>query len=105
MKFRIFAGLGGGFGGAHYQGTFEYKSKEEAEQDAYEQAVEEYQSYEGYHGIMAWEDCERELMEFYYPEIPTEDDIDNYYTEEIESWIDYSVEQVPDDTPEWEILE
>lgn len=105
MKFRIFAGLGGGFGGPHYQGTFEYESKKEAEQSAYEQAVEEYQSYEGLYGIMSWEDCEQELMESYYPEIPTEDDITNYYGEEMESWIDYSVEQVPDDAPEWEILE
>lgn len=102
MKYRLFAGMGGGFGGPRYQGTFEYNSREEAERDAYEQAEEEYQSYEGYHGILSWEECEDELKELYWPEIPTEDDVNNYYTEEVESWIDWYVQPAPDDAPEWE---
>ena len=32
--YKIYAGLGGGFGGAEYKGTFEYKSEADAEADA-----------------------------------------------------------------------
>ena len=57
MKYKIYAGLGGGFGGATYQMTEDYASIDEALKDAYNLSVEEYQSYEGMHGIMSWEDC------------------------------------------------
>lgn len=43
-QFNIYAGLGGGFGGASYRGTGEFKSLADAEQEAYELAIEEYQS-------------------------------------------------------------
>lgn len=52
MKYKIYAGLSGGFGGATYQKTEDYSSMDEALEDAYALAVEEYQSYEGCHGIM-----------------------------------------------------
>lgn len=47
MKYKIYAGLSGGFGGATYQKTEDYSSMDEALEDAYALAVEEYQSYEG----------------------------------------------------------
>lgn len=53
MKYKIYAGLSGGFGGATYQKTEDYSSMDEALEDAYALAVEEYQSYEGCHGIMS----------------------------------------------------
>ena len=56
MKYNIYAGLGGSFGGATYQGTGDFESREAAEQAAYEAAVEEYEMYEGLHGILDW--CE-----------------------------------------------
>lgn len=51
MKYKIYAGLGGGFGGATYQMTEDYASIDEALEDAYNLSVEEYQSYEGMHEL------------------------------------------------------
>ena len=87
MKYNIYAGLGGSFGGPRYEGTLD-STLEEAEHTAYELAVEEYQSYEGFHGIMTWEDvAEAEGLN------PNEDmdSIDEAYQDEIESWIEYYV--------------
>lgn len=53
-KFRVFTGMGGGFGGANDYGVYEFKDTEEAEQYAYEMAVQKYQSYEGSGGIVSW---------------------------------------------------
>lgn len=86
MKYNIYAGLGGGFGGATYQGTGEFNDEDSAAQYAYEIALEEYQSYEGFHGILDWYDvAEQEELD------PEEDGeaIDEAYQEEIESWIEY----------------
>ena len=90
MKYKIYAGLGGGFGGATYQATEDYASMDEALADAYNLAVEEYQSYEGMYGIMSWEDCREDLEEsgFDYDD----ETVDNRYQEELESWLSYYVE-------------
>lgn len=98
-KFRVFAGMGGGFGGANDYGIYEFKDTEEAEQYAYEMAVQEYQSYEGSGGIVSWGEIAENLEEFGLEEGYTEDDINEIYNEEIESWISYYVEEVPEDTP------
>lgn len=42
MKYKIYTGLSGGFGGAAYQKTEDYSSMDEALEDAYALAVEEY---------------------------------------------------------------
>lgn len=104
-KFAIFAGLGGGFGGPIFHGVFEYKDEVEAERDAYLKAEEEYQSYEGAHGVMSWEDCyEDALASGWIDESSTqneiEDCVDDYYTEQIEGWISYYVREVRPETPE-----
>ena len=86
MKYNIYAGLGGGFGGPTYQGTGEFDNEDSAIHCAYELAVEEYQSYEGYHGILDWSDvAEQEELD---PETES-DSIDQAYIDEIESWIEY----------------
>ena len=59
--FKIYAGLSGGFGGANYHGTYEYESIDDALKEAYLLAEEEYQSYEGCHGILSYADCEEDL--------------------------------------------
>ena len=59
MKYKIYAGLSG----ATYQKTEDYSSMDEALEDAYALAVEEYQSYEGCHGIMSWDDCREDLID------------------------------------------
>lgn len=88
--FKIYAGLGGGFGGANYQGTYEFDTHEDAEQAAYEQAVKEYKSYEGNYGIMDWEECKEACIDEAGWD-SDDDSVDAYYQEEIESWIDYYV--------------
>ena len=92
--FKIYAGMGGSFGGAKYNGTYEYADIDEATADAYRMAEEEYQSYEGYHGIMSPEDVEEDLRDNGFIEEDLTDSevadmIDSYYCEEIESWISY----------------
>lgn len=104
-KFAIFAGLGGSFGGATFHGVYEYDNEREAEADAYRLAEEEYQSYEGCHGIMSWEDCYEDAKEAdWIDEASTqneiEDCVDNHYLEEMESWLSYYVREVRPEIPE-----
>ena len=92
--FKIYAGMGGSFGGAQYQDTYEYANIDEATADAYRMAEEEYKSYEGYHGIMSPEDVEEDLRDSgFIGEDMTDDEIADmiayHYREEIESWISY----------------
>lgn len=94
-KYNIYSGLGGSFGGETYQYTGLYESEEEAWQDAYHSATAEYESYEGYHGIKDWQDCFNDLCEEKGLDPDSEnpdnyaEDIDIYYQNEIESWIEY----------------
>lgn len=83
MKYKIYAGLSG----ATYQKTEDYSSMDEALEDAYALAVEEYQSYEGCHGIMSWDDCRIDSGFDYDDEA-----VDDRYQEELESWLSYYVE-------------
>ncbi len=88
-KYELFAGMGGSFGGAESCGVYEYDTAEEANAAAYELAVEEYQSYEGLHGIPSYEDVRREYIEMYGDEDPDEDFVQEYYEEEMSGWIEY----------------
>jgi hypothetical protein len=97
--------MGGSFGGAQYHGTYEYTNIEEATQDAYLKAEEEYQSYEGCHGIMSISEVEEDLRDSGFIDDDMTDDevadmIDYHYREEIESWISYYALPAtgPDDT-------
>ena len=92
MKYAIFAGLSGGFGGATFQCVDDFDSEDEALKAAYDKAVEEYESYEGCHGLMDWEDVRDDLRESWGEE-PSEDDVGERYLEEVESWLDYRVEE------------
>ncbi|MBO7210999.1 MAG: hypothetical protein J6V44_08305 [Methanobrevibacter sp.] len=103
--FKIFAGMSGSFGGAQYHGTYEYIDEDEAMADAYLKAEEEYQSYEGCHGIMSPSDVEEDLRDSGFIDDDMTDDevadmVDCYYREEIESWISYYVQPAtgPNDT-------
>ena len=103
--FKIFAGMGGSFGGAQYHGTYEYADIEEATQAAYLKAEEEYQSYEGYHGILSYADCEEDLQDSGFIDGDMSDDeiedmVYSHYREEIESWVSYYALPAtgPDDT-------
>ena len=101
LKFKVYAGLSGGFGGATYHGTYEYHSRKEAEDDARQLAIEEYESYGGYHGLYTWDSMRQEIAdELYDGDIEQVDpeDVDIAYCEEIEGWLSYHVKEV---TPEF----
>lgn len=63
---------------------------------AYESAVEDYQSYEGYHGIPDIYDIADEMFNMEYNDL-SEDEKEaaqEEYEQTIESWIDYSAEEI-----------
>ena len=85
--YKIYAGLSGGFGGAHYTCTEEFDTRDCAESYAFESACEIYDSYEGLYGLRPVDD------------IISKYDVDEeraleIYQEERESWIDYYVKEV-----------
>jgi hypothetical protein len=82
MEFNIYAGLSGSFGGARYVGTVDCGDVIQAEDIAHEQAIEEYESYAGLHGLLTWNDIKDENPE------ESDDDIDLMYLEEMENWIE-----------------
>ena len=102
MKYNIYAGLGGSFGGATYQGTGDFESREAAEQAAYEAAVEKYESYEGYYGIRGWSDVADEEGLDYEED---EDEINEIYEDEKESWMEYYAVLTEEDTLEEDMFE
>ena len=89
-KFDLYVGLSGGFGGARYDGTYEFDSFEEAEHEAYLMAREEYESYGGHHGLMSWEEAKQDLIDSFGEE-PTEEEIDEHYIDYVEGWLSYYV--------------
>lgn len=94
--YNLYAGLGGGFGGAHYMDTCEFETQDEAEKAAYLLAIEEYQSYEGHYGLMSWDDIKTEYREengLCEGELTPEDEsiIDEMYDEEMYGWLCYHV--------------
>lgn len=92
-KFKIYASLGEGFGGADYVDTLEFDSRDEALDYAYQEATDIYESYEGIGGILSMEEVEEDLRESWGEE-PGDDDVRECYLEEVESWIEYYVEEV-----------
>ncbi len=84
-KWAIFAGLGGGFGGANFTGEVFTGTKEQAESRAYGAAQEEYDSYEGLHGL-------RDTQMIMDEDGVDEEEAEQIRNEEMESWLDYWVE-------------
>lgn len=94
MKYAIFAGLNGGFGGATYQHTDEFETYEDALDFAYGLACLMYDRLEGLYGLPNWEAIRDELSKAYDPdEEPSEDDIYELYIERRDNWLDYRVEE------------
>lgn len=93
-KYKIYAGLGGGFGGAQYVTTEEFESEEAASRYAYECAIEDYQSYEGLHGLASFGDICENPEDYGLDEDFCDEDAEQIYQEEIESWIEYWAELV-----------
>ena len=94
--YNIYAGLGGGFEGAKYEFTSKFDLKEEAENCAYEQAVQYYEMYAGSHGLDCLDDCINEALESgEFPEDTPRDDDElldyagEIYMERVEGWLDF----------------
>ena len=85
IKYKIFAGLSGGFGGANYIETFDCDDEEEATEIAYYHACDEYESYAGLYGL-------RDIEEIMNEDIVEESEAEEIYRDERESWLDYYVE-------------
>lgn len=92
-KYRIYAGLSGGFGGANNICTEEFHNRTEAEEFAYQQALEKYVSYEGSHGILSYDECRAVLEDSYSDDEIDEEWVCEYYSNEVESWVEYWVEE------------
>jgi hypothetical protein len=101
-KYEIYAGMGGGFGGAQLHGVYEFSSAQEAERYAYDLAFDEYQSYEGSHGILNWDEVYEDCLasEWIEPGAQSEAEIecivDDAYLEQVESWIEWKAVPVID---------
>lgn len=89
--YNIYAGLGGSFGGASYIGTLQNVSEEEAYECAFEEACNVYDSYAGYHGI-------RDIADIMNEEEVDENEAEDIYIEERESWLDYYAVPTEEDT-------
>ena len=93
-QYKIYAGLGGGFGGAQYIDTLEFENEEQAAHYAWELAIEEYESYDGLHGLTSVADIYENPEDYGLDEDFTEDDVIDVYRDERESWIEYWAELV-----------
>ncbi len=91
-KFKIRYALGGGFGGTDNKDweEIEAKNEDDANDEAYRLAVEEYQSMVGMHGL-------REVSEIMEDDEVDEDEATVIYNEEMESWLEYEAEEIKDD--------
>lgn len=95
-QYKVYAGLGGGFGGAKYIETVEAANEEEAADTAYEYAVEEYENYEGLHGLASYGDVVGNPEKYGLDEdyCQNEEYLWEAYEEERSTWLDYYVKEV-----------
>ncbi len=89
MKFKITYGLGGGFNDIRDE-VIEAPNIDKANVVAYDMAVEVFQEYEGLHGL-------RTIQDIMDEEDVDEDEAEEIYREEMESWLDYGAEPVIED--------
>lgn len=95
QEYNIYAGLGGGYGGARYQCTTLAESEDDAMDEAYAIACDDYDAYVGIHGLRSYDDiAEDEGLD------PNEDieEIEEIYNQEREDWVDYYVVLTSEDT-------
>jgi hypothetical protein len=108
-KYRIFAGLGGGFGGEQYQYAEDFHNEKDANDAAYQEACQIYESQEGC-GIDGWNEFMNEARQEISEE-DFEDDEAGYESaleewakqasdEARETWVDYHAELIGPDQPD-----
>lgn len=110
-QYNIYAGLGGSFGGANYQYTTLCETEDEALDEAYKCACEEYEQYEGLYELPSWEDATREYCEelgISQEELKDTDEeslaIEEYYNETRENWLAYHIVPTEEDDIDQEDL-
>lgn len=89
-------------GGTVCEGPLEFSSKDIATQVAYDMAVEDYESFEGLHGIPDIGDIMEDKEGYNLSEDASEDECWGVYYEQRESWLSYWAEEAsgPDDKDE-----
>lgn len=99
-EYNIYSGLGGSFGGAKYQYTGLFNSQEEADNEAYQRACEEYDSYSESHGLLTYEEAEEQAIDVGCT--PGTKDFEIYisgaFQEDLESWVEYYAILTSEDT-------
>lgn len=92
-EYNIYAGLGGGFRGAQYQYTSLFESEEEAVNEAYYAAKEEYAAYEGMRGLEDFSDAMEEARSMNPDSDDDDEDLERIaeeiYNSYVEDWIEY----------------
>lgn len=89
-------------GGTICEGPLEFSSKDIATQAAYDIAVEDYESFEGLHGIPDISDIMEDKEGYNLSEDASEDECWDVYYEQREGWLSYWAERAsgPDDKDE-----
>jgi hypothetical protein len=89
-------------GGVVCEGPLEFSSKDIATQAAYDMAIEDYESFEGLHGIPDIGDIMEDKEGYNLSEDVSEDECWEVYYEQRESWLNYWAEEAsgPDDKDE-----
>lgn len=98
-QYNIYAGLEGNFRGASYLFTGLYETQEEAENDAFQVACENYDQYAGVHGLPSWKDAVEtycidqgiDLEEFKEDDDGVLQEVKEYYNDARENWLCYHV--------------
>lgn len=97
-QYKVYAGLGGGFGGSTFRGIFPFQDVDEAEKFAHDEAVDEYEMYAGMHGLDDYDSIYQEFVDNRIPEDEIDEgDVELALEESMDSWLDYHVELVSDD--------
>ncbi|WP_409174426.1 hypothetical protein [Brevibacillus fortis] len=87
-EYRIYAGLGGSFGGAKFIDTLEFENEDEAADYAFDTACEEFERCAGLYGLASYKQIKEENPDL------DDDDLDEIYNQERERWLSYKVERV-----------
>lgn len=89
-------------GGTECEGPFEFKSEEDALDEARYMAINDYESFEGYHGIPDTADIMEDKEGYGLDEDADEDVCWEVYYEQREGWMNYWVVEAngPDDIDE-----
>ena len=93
--FKIYSGLGGGFGGADFQGEYEFPNEDKANEYAYECACMDYEGYDGMHGLDSCDTIQEENPDW------SEEEVMDAWREQRESWLEYWAEPVDKPEPKW----